>query len=62
MKNYRVVRDYRAHYREEDIVLVEGATVTLDEETAAWVERDSPGTLREVAAGQDRMAREGKTR
>jgi len=38
---YRATRNYASW----KLIIVEGEEVELDEETAEWVNRDSPGTL-----------------
>lgn len=46
---------YRARwaYRAGSIALAAGAVVELDAETAAHINRDSPGVLEDVPAGRD---------
>lgn len=46
MLRYRVLRDYRARGQDGNIVVLPaGTTANFSEEHAAWVNRDSPGTL-----------------
>jgi len=62
---YRVTRRYRNVWGEETLAWEAGDVVTLVDEVAAWVERDSPGTLaavRMVERASDRMARRQMTR
>lgn len=63
MRQYRVTRPYQAVYRDEAINWGLGDIVTLPEEIALWVERDSPGLLqplvetRQQIPAHDRMMR-----
>jgi hypothetical protein len=69
-KRYRVKRDYRAFYGDEAVALVKGSEVEMDEDMAAWIMRDSPGTLTEIkpkararrAPESDRQVKEVETR
>lgn len=45
MAVFRVARNYSAVYQSRPIAFAEGATVDVDDATAAWVNRDSPGCL-----------------
>ncbi len=54
MSLYRVARNYRAAFRSRPIAFSKGATVDIDDETAAWVNHDSPGCL--APAGDDPSA------
>ena len=49
MKSYRVAHRYRSPY----YGLEPGQVVELDDETAAFLNRDSPGLLQPVAATRD---------
>jgi len=50
MSAYRVARDYRAVYRSQSVGFSEGDNVDVDDDVAAWVNRDSPGCL--IASGK----------
>jgi hypothetical protein len=45
MTRYRVTRRYSAVYRSQPIAFDKGAIVDVDDETADWVNNDSPGCL-----------------
>lgn len=49
---------YRArwHYRAGSVEIAEGAIVELDAETAAHINRDSPGVLEEASEARDLAA------
>ena len=42
---HTVTRDYRSVFRSRPIAFSEGDTVDVDDETAGWVNNDSPGCL-----------------
>lgn len=46
MPRYKVLKDYEAGDTVERIT--KGQEVILDEDLAAWIERDSPDTLKEI--------------
>lgn len=63
MGRYRVTRRYQNELGEERLEFAAGDVVTLADETAAWIERDSPGTLVRIeAGGTDRMMRRERAR
>lgn len=71
MNKYTVNWDYSASFRDKLLRFEQGEVVTLDEETAAWVNRDSEGCLTLVVETearamveppQDRMVKQAKTR
>ncbi|MEL6894212.1 MAG: hypothetical protein AAFP84_21655, partial [Actinomycetota bacterium] len=45
MSRYTVARDYRAVHKSSPIAFTKGADVDVDDDTATWVNRDSPGCL-----------------
>lgn len=45
MTAFRVARNYYAVYRSVPVAFAEGAVVDVDDVTADWVNRDSPGCL-----------------
>lgn len=45
MSKYRVNHTYRGPVNHQYVVLEQGTEVDLDDDTAAWIERDSPGVL-----------------
>ena len=45
MAAFQVARNYFAVYRSQPIALAEGTVVDIDDVTADWVNRDSPGCL-----------------
>lgn len=45
MTAFRVARNYYAVYRSTPVAFAEGAVVDVDDVTADWVNRDSPGCL-----------------
>lgn len=71
MNKYTVNWDYSASFRDKLLRFEQGEVVTLDEETAAWVNRDSEGCLTLVVETearamveppQDRQVKAAKTR
>lgn len=69
MTRFVVRRNYRAVYRSNPIGFDEGSVVEVDDETAEWVNNDSPGCLAPdtvapdtVAPADDAPSRSGKAR
>lgn len=44
-RTYRATRRYTASVNGRHVTLAEGDTIELDDAAAAFIERDSPGTL-----------------
>lgn len=55
MPQFKATRRYRVIYGEKVLVFAKGDVVELDEATAAWVERDSPGTLQSYVLRRKRV-------
>lgn len=45
MGHYRATRDYRSNHNGRQFGYSEGDEAEVDDDVAAWVNRDSPGTL-----------------
>lgn len=52
MTAFRVARNYYAVYRSVPVAFAEGAVVDVDDVTADWVNRDSPGCLIPAAVAE----------
>lgn len=53
---FKVAHDYRS----STVTLREGQTVELDDELAAWIERDSPGILQPAQKPREETAADGE--
>lgn len=60
MSTYKVAHRYAAVYRSQPIAFDEGATVEVDDDTAEWVNRDSPGCLVAAKAKDEKPADDSK--
>lgn len=56
MAQFKVAHDYRSNHNGRYYAYDKGATVDVDEETAEWVNRDSPGTLAPVKTAAKKTA------